>query len=186
MTVPMSRPVVPDRDAVVLELLPMARRVAARFARPGLEREDLVQVAAVGLIHAADRFDERRGVPFVAFALLTVQGELRHYVRDASRRLASEGSWSLPTELSREDERLARIEERLAVEDLLQALDARCRRIVVLRFECDLTLREIAGQLGLSEGHVSRLLHRSLRMLGRRLADRASAWPAAQRTQVRA
>lgn len=47
--------------------------------------EDLEQVAMLGLVEAIDRFDPADGRPFVAFALPTILGELRHYLRDQSR-----------------------------------------------------------------------------------------------------
>ena len=44
--------------------------------------EDLVQVARVGLLNALDRFEPQRGQPFVAFARLTIVGELKRHLRD--------------------------------------------------------------------------------------------------------
>lgn len=43
------------------------------------------QVAAIGLIKAADRFDARQGAPFEAYAWTLILGELMHYVRDCER-----------------------------------------------------------------------------------------------------
>jgi RNA polymerase sigma-B factor len=48
----------------------------------------------------------------------------------------------------------------------LEALPARERLILRLRFECDLTQAEIAERIGVSQMHVSRLLRRSLDRLG--------------------
>src|SRR5437016_717941 len=47
--------------------------------------EDLEQVALLGLIEAIDRFDPAGGPHFASFALPTILGELRHYLRDQSR-----------------------------------------------------------------------------------------------------
>ena len=60
------------------------RTFASRFARRGEPFEDLLQVAAVGLVAAARRFDPDRGVPFVAYAMPTIEGELRRHLRDRS------------------------------------------------------------------------------------------------------
>ena len=62
--------------------LPLVRSLARRFAGCGEPLDDLVQVGAVGLVAAARRFDPGRGVPFAAYAVPTVRGELRRYVRD--------------------------------------------------------------------------------------------------------
>ena len=56
----------------------LARRLHSRRE----QAEDLVQVARVGLLNALDRFDPERGMPFVAFARLTVVGELKRHLRD--------------------------------------------------------------------------------------------------------
>jgi len=58
------------------------RSVAARFVRQGLEQEDLEQIAVIGLIKAADRFNAAYGTSFWTFARTHVIGELMHYVRD--------------------------------------------------------------------------------------------------------
>jgi RNA polymerase sigma-B factor len=47
--------------------------------------EDLEQVAMMGLVEAIDRFDPTDGHRFSSFALPTILGELRHYLRDQSR-----------------------------------------------------------------------------------------------------
>lgn len=60
----------------------LARSLARRFSTRREAREDLVQVARVGLIHAVDRFDPNRNRPFVAFARPTIIGELKRHVRD--------------------------------------------------------------------------------------------------------
>ncbi|QFZ22298.1 SigB/SigF/SigG family RNA polymerase sigma factor [Saccharothrix syringae] len=70
------------RDRLVTEHLPMARHIADRFAERGESVEDLRQVAAVGLINAVDRFDPSRGIDFLAFAVPTITGEVRRYLRD--------------------------------------------------------------------------------------------------------
>jgi RNA polymerase sigma-B factor len=69
---------------LVLEHLSLVRTIARRFARRGEPFEDLLQVAAVGLVAAARRFDPERGVPFAAYALPTIEGELRRHLRDRS------------------------------------------------------------------------------------------------------
>jgi RNA polymerase sigma-B factor len=65
----------------------LCRRAARRFVRPGLDRCDLEQVAAIGLIKAADRYDSSSSTPFEAYAWVLMLGELMHYVRDGERLL---------------------------------------------------------------------------------------------------
>lgn len=75
----------PSRDETVARYRYLCVRAARRFARPGLDRADLEQVAAIGLIKAADRFRPETNTPFEAYAWLLMIGELMHYVRDTER-----------------------------------------------------------------------------------------------------
>jgi RNA polymerase sigma-B factor len=70
------------RDELVTGYLPVARHIARRYAGRGEPKEDLEQVATVGLIHAVDRFEPARGVDFLGFAVPTVVGEVRRHFRD--------------------------------------------------------------------------------------------------------
>lgn len=72
------------RNELVTGHLPLAEHIAARFSNRGVPREDLVQVATLGLINAVDRFQPERGTDFLSFAVPTVMGEVRRHFRDAS------------------------------------------------------------------------------------------------------
>jgi RNA polymerase sigma-B factor len=72
------------RDELVSRFLPLARRIAARYRRPGEPLDDLMQVASLGLLKAIDRFDRARGVPFASYAVPTIDGELKRYLRDTT------------------------------------------------------------------------------------------------------
>jgi RNA polymerase sigma-B factor len=65
------------RERLVGRYLPLVRALARRHGHRGEQLDDLVQVGAIGLLNAIDRFDPDRGVDFAAFAVPTVVGELR-------------------------------------------------------------------------------------------------------------
>jgi len=57
----------------------------ARSYRTGSEPlDDLIQVACMALVKAAERFDPAFGVEFKTFAAVTARGELRRHYRDAT------------------------------------------------------------------------------------------------------
>ena len=62
--------------------LPLCRAIARRFRGQGVEQEDLEQVAAMALLKALDRFEPERGFKFSTFAMPTIAGEVRNYLRD--------------------------------------------------------------------------------------------------------
>ncbi len=70
------------RDQALVELMPLVRALALRYAGRGEPLEDLVQVGSIGLIKAVDRFDVDRGVEFSSYAVPTIVGEIRRHFRD--------------------------------------------------------------------------------------------------------
>ena len=72
------------RDRIVQRCLPLADHIARRFDGRGEPRDDLVQVARVGLGNAVIRFDVETGSDFVSFAVPTIMGEVRRHFRDNS------------------------------------------------------------------------------------------------------
>jgi RNA polymerase sigma-B factor len=63
------------------------------------------------------------------------------------------------------DEAIRRVEDRLDLGARLDRLDARSRRVIVMRFGLELSQREIAERLGISQMHVSRLMRAGLSVL---------------------
>jgi RNA polymerase sigma-B factor len=72
------------RAQAIEQNLPMALRLARRYAGRGELRDDLAQVAAVALINAVDRYDPSRQVPFAGFAIPSILGALKRHFRDTT------------------------------------------------------------------------------------------------------
>ena len=215
------------RERLLESHLPLVHSIARRYAGRGEPLDDLVQVGAIGLVKAGERFDEARGVPFAAFAARLIDGEIRRHLRDKSSLMriprdlqrasgelrrkrgqlaavvghvpdAGELASALDTDVERVESalraELAReflplpgdaespgglgegdaqsSDDRLSIARCMRALDERERKIVFLRFHADMTERQIARELGLSQAQVSRLLARALTRLRTELSDR--------------
>jgi RNA polymerase sigma-B factor len=114
------------RERLIESMMPLARRLAAGYRRPRFE-QDLLQAALYGLAKAIDRWDESRGVSLRSYAIPTMHGEIRRWLRDQS--------WSV---------RLPRpLQERvLAVTRVSETLRAESGRAP--------TVNEIGAELGLT------------------------------------
>jgi RNA polymerase sigma-B factor len=95
------------RGELVERFLPLARKLAWRYAQGSEPLDDLVQVASLALLKAIDRFDPERGDAFSSYAAPTILGELKRHFRDAS--------WALHVPRGMQ-------ERVLAVNDALEAL----------------------------------------------------------------
>jgi RNA polymerase sigma-B factor len=70
------------RQQLITMYLPLVRSLARRYASRGEQFDDLVQVGAIGLIKAIDRFDLERGVELTTYATPNIVGEIKRYFRD--------------------------------------------------------------------------------------------------------
>jgi RNA polymerase sigma-B factor len=182
------------REELVGLHLPLVEYLARRFRNRGEPLEDLVQVGTIGLLKAIDRFDLEREVEFSTYATPTIVGELKRHFRDKGwavrvpRRLqelnlslnkvvaelsqeigrspaGGEDAPAVSEHIGAEDESLEALEYRAALGPLIASLPERERRILYLRFFGGMTQSQIAGRLGISQMHVSRLLNRTLAVL---------------------
>jgi RNA polymerase sigma-B factor len=73
----------PDlRERLIVLHLDLVSRLARQLAGRGPVLDDLIQVGYIGLMKAIDRYDPARGVAFSAFAIPTIAGEMKRYLRD--------------------------------------------------------------------------------------------------------
>jgi RNA polymerase sigma-B factor len=200
------------RERLITNHLPLAHRLARQHWTRREPIEDLEQVAAVGLVKAVDGFDPDRAVPFIAYAIPKIRGELWRYLRDctgsvrvprplqelqsrirqargdqndaheiaalvgadesAVRDALSADDLRFPYSLEQPagtdgrplqefvgspDPDMTAIENRQTVTALLALLSERERRVVVLTVMSDLSQRQVAALVGVSQMHVSRL-----------------------------
>jgi RNA polymerase sigma-B factor len=75
------------QEQLVLRFTPLVESLAKKYACRQISYEDLVQVGMIGLLAALHRFDKQYGRTFESFAIPTIVGEMKRYIRD--RRGAS-------------------------------------------------------------------------------------------------
>src|SRR5690625_4408302 len=76
----------PTNDAIQEEIVNTYRNLveslARKYSRNSSIHEDLVQVGMIGLLAAVRRFDASFGRSFETFAIPTILGEIKRYIRD--------------------------------------------------------------------------------------------------------
>ena len=98
------------REQLIEQYMPLVRSLARRYSYRGEQLEDLVQIGAIGLIKAIDRFDLDRGVELTTYATPNIVGEIKRHFRDKG--------WSVrvPRGVQELNLRLSRLVEQLTVQ----------------------------------------------------------------------
>ncbi len=98
------------REQLIEQYMSLVRSLARRYSYRGEQLEDLVQIGAIGLIKAIDRFDLDRGVELTTYATPNIIGEIKRHFRDRG--------WSVrvPRGLQELNVQLSRLMESLTVE----------------------------------------------------------------------
>jgi RNA polymerase sigma-B factor len=166
------------RRELIERHLPLVRAVVHRFAGRGEPLDDLVQVGAVGLIKAVDRFDPSRGVSLAAYAVPTIQGEIRRHLRDSAQPLrVPRARQALAAQLAERRDALTAERGRPPTLAELAAATGRpveevgdaLRPIRSLPLDaCVATARDSAAERRLELGEERALIESGLRNLGRR------------------
>jgi len=130
---------------LVVEHLPFASKVAANYARrTGHPKEDLEQLAAIGLIKASRRYDiQRPGRSpnhFIAYARPFVNGEITHYLRDKGFLISVPGRWR---ELHARGQKLLR--QGTSVDQILTLLGVSMERWTEISVACSVRVVAMAN-----------------------------------------
>ncbi len=98
------------REQLIEQYMSLVRSLARRYSYRGEQLEDLVQIGAIGLIKAIDRFDLERGVELTTYATPNIIGEIKRHFRDKG--------WSVrvPRGLQELNVQLSKLVEQLTVQ----------------------------------------------------------------------
>lgn len=124
-----------EMNAMIEANLPLVKhivlQVAVHFPRH-VEREELARAGALGLVEAARRFDESRGVPFDRFAAQRIRGAILDAVRAAD--WAPRSVRTLARKLEATEQRLAsRLGRVPTTEEMAEALSMGTNELARLR-----------------------------------------------------
>ncbi|MFB5191590.1 RNA polymerase sporulation sigma factor SigE [Alicyclobacillus fastidiosus] len=161
--------------------------IARKFENTGINIEDLVSIGTIGLIKAVNTFDPTKKIKLATYASRCIENEILMYLR-RNNKLRSEVSFDEPLNvdwdgnelllsdvLGTESDTIYRnLEDEVDREllyDALEKLSERERKIMQLRFGLgtgrEMTQKDVADLLGISQSYISRLEKRILKRLQR-------------------
>lgn len=179
------------RDVLVERNLRLVVFIAKRFENTGTGIEDLISIGTLGLIKAIGTFHADKGIKLATYASRCIENEILMYVRKRSGQRCEvsleeplntdwDGNELLLSDVLGSEEdgvayALEKEEERRAVRHAVETLDPRERELIELRYGFsgdELTQKEVADRLGISQSYISRLEKRTLAHLREIIGDR--------------
>ncbi len=114
----------PTRDERICENLGLVHACAHRFGKKGIDYEDLFSAGCIGLIKAADGFDESRGFAFSTYAVPAILGEIKRLFRDDGMVKVSRSLKEQAMRASKTREALEKsLGREISVKELAEALE---------------------------------------------------------------
>ena len=170
------------RDKLILHNQRLVAHIVKKYYAAPEDQEELISIGTVGLIKAVSTFDPGKGNRFAAYGSRCIENEILMYFRAVKKtagdvRLGDQIDVDkdgnaltlidiLPAEGNLADEVDLRINSEILRSSIERLLDARERRIIVLRYgllgDSPLTQREVARLEGISRSYVSRIEKRAI------------------------
>lgn len=177
------------RQTLIERNLRLVVYIARRFENTGINIEDLISIGTIGLIKAVNTFKADKNIKLATYASRCIENEILMYLRkNASQRTEVSFDEPLNTDwdgkelllsdvLGTEGDTVMRpIEadvDRKLLHDAVSKLPLREQDIIVMRFglrgQKELTQKEVADKLGISQSYISRLEKRIISRLKREI-----------------
>ncbi len=165
------------RTVLVERNLRLVVYIAKKFENTGTGIEDLISIGTIGLIKAINTFKTDKNIKLATYASRCIENEILMYIRKTSRTKYEmsideplntdwDGNELLLSDVLGGDEdtvyrNMEYDEDKKTIEEALSKLSEREQRIIRLRFGMDggdeLTQKEVADLLGISQSYISRL-----------------------------
>lgn len=146
----------------------------ARRVRDRGEAEDVTSEVFHQALANLTKF-QWRGVPFAGWLYKIAANSIIDRSKRAARQQALPDDFELDAEVGNRDA-LDEIEQSAALFQLVDRLPEDQRRVIGMRFAEEKSIREIATEIGRSEGAVKQLQFRALQNLRARMADESGDW----------
>lgn len=151
--------------------------VAKKFPSADVDVEDLISIGSLGLIKAINSYKADKNIKIATYASKCIENEILMYLRKISKQkqvvsldeplnVDSEGNELvlfdlLPSENDCPQESMEKSTEKQILWKVINKLNKREKEIMVLRFGLsggeELTQKEVADSLGISQSYISRL-----------------------------
>ena len=165
------------RNILIEHNLRLVVYIAKRFENTGINIEDLTSIGTLGLIKAINSFCPDKNIKLATYASRCIENEILMYIRKISGRHAEisideplkvdwDGNELLLSDILGSDEEPAaaaimKKEETDAIYEAINSLDPRERQIIIMRYglygQNEMTQKEVADALGISQSYISRL-----------------------------
>jgi RNA polymerase sporulation-specific sigma factor len=174
------------RSVLIERNLRLVVYIARKFENTGIDIEDLVSIGTIGLIKAVNTFDVSKKIKLATYASRCIENEILMYLRRNNKK-RSEVSFDEPLNIDWDGNELKLsdvlgtdidliykyIEEDVDRELLVQAMEVlteREKKIMIFRFGLgkdkeEMTQKEVADILGISQSYISRLEKRIIKKL---------------------
>ena len=180
------------RSILVERNLRLVVYIAKKFENTGIGMDDLISIGTIGLMKAANTFRTDKNIKLATYASRCIENEILMYIRK-SGNLRSELSIDEPlstdydgnelllsdvlgTDEDSAGKGLEEDEERKIIYDALATLSPREKEIIELRFGLsggkEMTQKDVADVLGISQSYISRLEKRILARLKEEIKDK--------------
>lgn len=177
------------RSTLIERNLRLVVYIAKRFDNTGINIEDLISIGTIGLIKAVNTFRLEKNIKLATYASRCIENEILMYLRKNSKERTEvsfdeplntdwDGKELLLSDVMGTDEDIVMrpIEEatdRQILHSAVQKLSPREQDIITMRFGLwgrkELTQKEVADRMGISQSYISRLEKRIIMRLRREI-----------------